>query len=119
MLPDNPYPTDEQVVVKIGKMPYARFDLNDYPVPHDSVQRTLTVLADLKQVRLLNGQEVIATHSQSFDLGAQIENPDHVLRPTVFKAIHPFLFEVRQCRLTRTIIGRMHTEDSARQNTGF
>ena len=42
-----------------------------------------------------------------------------VLRPTIFKAIHPFLFEVRQCRLTRAIIGRMHTEDSARQNTRF
>ncbi len=42
-----------------------------------------------------------------------------MLRPTVFKAIHPFLFEVRQCRLTRAIIGRMHTEDSARQPAGF
>jgi len=33
MLPDNPYPTDEQVAVKIGKTPYARFDLNDYSYP--------------------------------------------------------------------------------------
>ncbi|MGZ8160258.1 MAG: Mu transposase domain-containing protein [Methylobacter sp.] len=27
--------------------PYARFDLNDYSVPHEYVQRTLTVTADL------------------------------------------------------------------------
>lgn len=84
-LPDNPYPTDEQVAVKIGKTPYARFDLNDYSVPHDYVQRTLTVSADLDQVRLLNGQEVIATHSRSFDRGAQIENPDHVATLAEYK----------------------------------
>jgi len=71
--------------VKIGKTPYARFDLNDYSVPHDYVQRTLTVSADLNQVRLLNGQEVIATHSRSFDKGAQIENPGHVATLTEYK----------------------------------
>ena len=77
-LPDNPYRTDEQVAVKIGKTPYARFDLNDYSVPHSCVQRTLTVVADLKQVRILNGQELVATHIRCFDKGAQIENPNHI-----------------------------------------
>jgi len=77
-LPDTPYPTNEQVAVKIGKTPYARFDLNDYSVPHDYVQQTLTVLADLTQVRILNGQEVVATHIRSLDKGAQIENPNHI-----------------------------------------
>jgi hypothetical protein len=42
-----------------------------------------------------------------------------VLRPAVFKVIRPSLFEVSQSRLTRAIIGRTHTEDSAGQNTGF
>jgi hypothetical protein len=83
--PDKPYPTDEHVAVKIGKTPYARVDLNDYSVPHDYVQRTLTVPADLKQVRLLNGQEVIATHSRRFDRGAQIENPDPIATLTEYK----------------------------------
>lgn len=77
-LPDNPYPTDEQVAVKIGKTPYARFDLNDYSVPHAYVQRNLTVVANLYQVRILNGQEVLATHGRSFDKGRQIESPDHI-----------------------------------------
>jgi transposase len=40
-LPANPFPTDESVVVKAGKTPYVRFDLNDYSIPHDRVQRTL------------------------------------------------------------------------------
>jgi integrase len=40
-----------------------------------------------------------------------------VLRPTVFKMIDPVLFQVKQCSLSRAIIGRSHTEDSARQKT--
>ena len=31
-LPDNPYPTDEQVEVRVGKTPYVRFDLNRTPM---------------------------------------------------------------------------------------
>jgi hypothetical protein len=77
-LPENPYPTDEQVAVKINKTPYARFDLNDYSVPHDYVQRTLTVVSSLQEVRILNGQEVLATHPRSFDKGLQIEIPAHI-----------------------------------------
>jgi hypothetical protein len=39
--------------------------------------------------------------------------------PTVFKVIDPALFEVSQYILTRAIVGRTHTEDSARQNARF
>jgi len=49
-LPDNPYHTDEQVAVRLVRQPYARFDLNDYSVPHDYVQRTLTVVSSLQEV---------------------------------------------------------------------
>ena len=77
-LPENPYPTDEQVAVKVGKTPYVRFDLNDYSVPHDYVQRTLTVVSSLQEVRILNGQAVLATHPRSFDRRLQIEIPAHI-----------------------------------------
>jgi hypothetical protein len=77
-LPDNPYPTNEQLAVKVGKTPYVRFDLNDYSVPHDYVQRTLTVVADLQQVRILNGQDLLATHPRSYDRGMQVEIPLHI-----------------------------------------
>ena len=84
-LPDNPYSTDEHVAVKIGKTPYARFDLNDYSVPDEYVQRTLAVSANLQQVRILNGQAIIATHQRSFDRGAQIEMPEHIEKLTEHK----------------------------------
>jgi len=77
-LPDNPYPTDERVEVRVGKTPYVRFDLNDYSVPHTHVRRTLMVAASLTQVRVLDGETVIATHPRSFDKGQQIEDPAHV-----------------------------------------
>lgn len=77
-LPEKPFETTERIEVEVKKVPYVRFDLNDYSIPHTRVQRTLTVLADLASVRILDATEVIATHPRSFDKGAQIEAPDHV-----------------------------------------
>jgi transposase len=77
-LPDNPYPTDERVEVKIGKTPYARFDGNDYSVPHTHVRRVLTLVADPATVRVLDGSEVIARHGRSYDKAQQIEDPAHI-----------------------------------------
>ena len=77
-LPHNPFPCEERVEVSVRKSPYVRFDLNDYTIPHDHVNRMLTVLATLETVRILDGAEVIATHPRSFDRGAQIEQPGHI-----------------------------------------
>jgi hypothetical protein len=52
--------------------------LNDYSIPHTHVRRTLSVLATLDSVRILDGLELIATHARSFERGAQIEQPAHV-----------------------------------------
>jgi hypothetical protein len=78
--PDTPFPAHERVEVEVGKTPYARFDLNDYSVPHDRTRRTLVVLADLDQVRIADGNEVIATHLRCWDRGQQIEQREHIQR---------------------------------------
>jgi transposase len=77
-LPDNPFPAEERVQVSVGKTPYVRFDLNDYTVPHTHVGRTLSVLATLDTVRILDGGIVLATHPRSFERGAQIEISAHL-----------------------------------------
>jgi transposase len=77
-LPDNAFAAEERIEVSVGKTPYVRFDCNDYSVPHSHVRRTLSVLATLDTVRILDGLELIATHARSFDRGAQIEDPTHV-----------------------------------------
>ena len=77
-LPDTPFPTDEQVAVKVGKTPYVRFDLNDYSLPYTHVQRLVTVVASPERVRVLDGATVLACHPRSYDKGAQIEDEAHV-----------------------------------------
>ena len=77
-LPDNPAPLLERVAVKVGKTPYVRFDLNDYSVPHTHVSRTLSVLADPHEVRVVDGAHVLACHRRSYDKGAQVEQVDHL-----------------------------------------
>jgi transposase len=77
-LPANPFPTEERVEVSVGKTPYVRFDLNDYSVPHTLVGRTLVVTATLDQVRILDGNQIVATHARTFDRDRQIEDPAHI-----------------------------------------
>jgi len=75
--PDNPFPTEERVEVRVPKTPYVRFDLNDYSVPHTLVGKTLVVLANLETVRVIDGLTVVATHPRTFDRDRQIEDPVH------------------------------------------
>lgn len=77
-LPDNPYPTHDREEIRIGKTPYARFDLNDYSIPHTHVRRTVTVCATSDTVSILDGVAIIATHQRSFAKGEQIEDESHI-----------------------------------------
>jgi transposase len=77
-VPEHDFPSEERLEVEVGKTPYARFDLNDYSVPHDRVQRTLTVVATLDTVRVVDGTEVLATHARSWSRGERIEEEHHI-----------------------------------------
>ena len=77
-LPDTPFNTREQKQVKAPKTPYVRFDLNDYSISHQHVQKQLTVNACLKRVRIIDGETLIAEHPRSFSKGEQIENEQHI-----------------------------------------
>ena len=77
-LPGEHFPCDERCQVSARKTPYIRFDLNDYSIPHTAVQKTLSVSATLTEVRILDGQEMLATHPRSFDKGQQIEQQAHI-----------------------------------------
>lgn len=77
-LPENPFPVAERREIAAGKTPYVRFDKNDYSVPHTCVRETVTVIASLDEVRILQGTTEIARHRRSFDQGRQVEDPEHV-----------------------------------------
>jgi len=77
-LPDNPFAWPALTAVSIGKTPYARFDLNDYSVPHAYVRRSLSIVATQKEVRILDGAKVVACHVRSYDKAAQVEDAAHI-----------------------------------------
>ncbi len=77
-LPETAFPTEERLEVTVAKSPYVRFDGNDYSVPHTHVRRTLTVLASLETVRIVDADELLARHPRSFERGRQIEDPQHI-----------------------------------------
>ena len=77
-LPEAMWPLEERVEVSVHKTPYARFDGNDYSVPHTHVQRMLTVAATEQRVRILDGATVLAEHERSYDRDQQIEVQQHV-----------------------------------------
>lgn len=77
-LPDDVFPTEDRVDVVIGKTPYARFDGNDYSLPHTRVRRTVTVMASPDVVRVLDGNEEVARHPRCWGKGRTIEDPEHI-----------------------------------------
>jgi transposase len=77
-LPDEHFPAHEVEQVQVGKTPYVRFDLNDYSIPHIHVQKTLTVVAELARVRIVDGSTLIAEHQRCWGRREQIEDPAHI-----------------------------------------
>jgi transposase len=79
-LPEDPFPAHERVIVKVGKTPYVRFDLNDYSIPHTHTQRPLIVLATPTKVRVIDPDTdaVLSSHARSWDRDQQIEDASHI-----------------------------------------
>ena len=76
-LPDPMPATDLVEPALVDKTAFARFDTNIYSVPPDHVERTLTLVADDRSVRLLDGASVVAHHPRSWGHRQKIEHPDH------------------------------------------
>ena len=76
--PAQPFPCHERVIAQVRRTPYVRFDTNRYTVPHDRVQRPLTLLADLERIRIFDRQELVAEHARCWDKQQVIENEAHL-----------------------------------------
>lgn len=77
-LPAQPFPAEERLELRAGKTPYVRYDLNDYSVPHTLARASLVLVANERTVRILSGNDAVATHPRSYDRGAQVEDPAHL-----------------------------------------
>jgi transposase len=85
-LPAHPFETTVVKAVRPAKQPYVTFDRNRYSVPHTHVGRPLTLLADDRTVRVVDGPTAIARHARSYDTGAVVEDAAHVAALTAAKA---------------------------------
>jgi transposase len=77
-LPEHAFACGRVQGVTSGKTPYVRFDLNDYSIPHTLVRRPLTLVAEERAVRILDGDAEVARHARSYDRGKIIEDVKHV-----------------------------------------
>lgn len=77
-LPAHPMSCGRVLGVTSGKTPYVRFDLNDYSIPHTLVRKPLTLVAEERSVRVLDGDTEVAHHVRSYDRGKVIEDPRHL-----------------------------------------
>ncbi len=76
-LPDPPPTVDLVKPVPVDKTATVRFDRNSYSVPPQHSERTLTLVADDEQVRLLDGQQQVAQHARSWGRRQMIVTPAH------------------------------------------
>lgn len=72
-LPD----TDQVMPVGVDRQAFIRFDTNRYSVPSKYGERTLTLVADDLDVRLLDGAECVARHQRSYGKRQVIELHAH------------------------------------------
>ncbi len=47
-------------------------------MPHERTQRTVVVFADLETVRVVDGNDTVATHPRCWDRGQQVEHAGHI-----------------------------------------
>jgi len=74
----NPLPdTDVVVPADVDRQAFIRFDTNRYSVPTKYGERTLTLVADDVQLRLLDGADCVARHERSYGKRQVIEQHAH------------------------------------------
>jgi hypothetical protein len=68
-LPEHRFELELVRPVAIGKVPYVRFDGNDYSVPHTLARKTVTLVVGETTVRVLDATDEVARHTRSYDRG--------------------------------------------------
>lgn len=76
-LPDPLPDTDLVAPAGVDRQAFVRFDTNRYSVPTEHAERTLTLVADDREVRLLDGARVVARHERSYGKRQIIEVAAH------------------------------------------
>jgi len=76
-LPDPLPATDRVEPVHVDRQAFIRFDTNRYSVPTPFAERTLTLVADDRAVRVVDGATCVADHARAWGRNQVIEQPAH------------------------------------------
>lgn len=76
-LSDPPPPTDLVTPVSVDSQAFVRFDTNRYSVPTECADHALTLVADDRIIRILDGQNEVARHDRCFGRRQILEVPAH------------------------------------------
>jgi transposase len=77
-LPAHPFDCNAVQTLRSGKTPYLRFDGNDYSIPHTLTRKPLMLVASDRLVRVLDGDDEVASHERSWERGRQLEDRRHL-----------------------------------------
>ena len=69
--------TDLVAPAAVDTTAFVRFGTNLYSVPPRYARRTVTLVASDREVRLLDGADVVARHERSWGKHQRLEDPDH------------------------------------------
>ncbi len=102
-LPAHRFDSDLLVPLKPGKTIYVRFDLNDYSIPPEALDRrkNLMLAASESTIRILDGITEIARHRRSYDRGQPILDPAH--QEALLKEKHKAKGSTRGSRLSQAV----------------
>lgn len=124
-LPAHRFDSDLLVPLKPGKTIYVRFDLNDYSIPPEALDRrkNLMLAASESTIRILDGITEIARHRRSYDRGQQILDPAH--QEALLKEKQKAKGSTRGSRLSQAVpesealldAAYIHGESAGRQTT--
>ena len=76
-LPEHDHAVSCRREVRSGKIPYVRFDLNDYSIPFTLAGKHLTLVATEDEVRIIDGTSEVARHRRSYDKGNRVTEKEH------------------------------------------
>lgn len=79
-LPNQSPPMAEVRITRSGKVPWVRFDKNDYSIPFTKVRQPVTIRALEDIVRIFHGDLLIAEHKRCWAKDKKIRNPEHFSR---------------------------------------
>jgi transposase len=76
-LPERPYDTALPHSVEASSQAFIIFERNRYSVPPSAAYKTLTLKASAHDLRIYDGQELVAEHVRSYEKFLTFEKPEH------------------------------------------